>query len=223
MKLFWSSRSPYARFVMITAYEVGLGEKIERHRTLVDIEKPNLELLEHNSLCKIPTLLLPDGATLYDSRVICEYLDERQGRRLLPAEGPERLVELRRQALGIGLVDLLLSWLLERNRPTHMQRPQLIDAAKVKYDKVLDELGALAPILSSSPFRMGHIAIGTALSYSNFRFPAIDWRAGRGELAAWHSSFENRPSYRADPFFDEIAAAAAAEKAARARLPGIEA
>ena len=71
----------------------------------------------------------------------------------------------------------------------------------------------LAPALASEPFRMGHVAIGVALSYSDFRFPALEWRKGRKALADWHASFEKRPSYRADPFFDEIAAAAAAAAA----------
>lgn len=220
MKLYYSSRSPYVRFVMVAAYEVGLGDRIERYRTVVNIEEPHSELLEVNPLCKIPTLVLEDGTALFDSRVIAEHLDERQGRRLLPPEGPERLVQLRRQALGIGLIDLLLSWLLERNRPAEKQMPKVIEALNVKYDKVLDELEETASALAAEPFRMGHVAIGVALSYSDFRFPALDWRAGRKTLADWHAGFVQRPSYQADPFFDEIAAAAAAaaarEKTAKA-------
>lgn len=219
MKLFWSPRSPYVRFVTVVAHEVGLGENIECYRTLVNIEEPHAELLEHNPLCKIPTLVLDDGTSIYDSRVICEYLDEIQGRKLLPAGGPERLAELRRQALGVGLIDLLLSWLLERNRPEEKQLPGVIGAIRIKYTRVLDELEELAPQLASSPFRMGHVAIGVALSYSDFRFTAVDWRTGRSRLAEWHAQFVKRPSYLADPFFDEIAAEAQrkaeAEAAAR--------
>jgi glutathione S-transferase len=213
LKLYYSSRSPYVRFVMVTAYEVGLGSSIERHRTVVNIEEPHRELHGVNPLCKIPTLVLEDGSTLYDSRVIAEYLDERQGRKLLPGDGPQRLVQLKRQAVGIGLVDLLLSWLLERNRPAEKQLPKVISALKIKYDKVLDELEANAGALVAEPFRMGHVAIGVALSYSDFRFAALDWRSGRKTLADWHASFVQRPSYQADPFFDEIAAEAAAAAA----------
>lgn len=212
MRLYYSPRSPYVRFVMVTAYEVGLGDAIERYRTLVNIEEPHPELHEKNPLCKIPTLVIEDGTTLYDSRVIAEYLDERQGRKLLPPGGPERLVQLKRQALGIGLIDLLLSWLLERNRPVEKQLPKVISALEIKYNKVLDELEGLAGALATEPFRMGHVAIGVALAYSDFRFPMLDWRAGRKNLADWHSEFVQRPSYRADPFFDEIAAAAAAAR-----------
>jgi glutathione S-transferase len=215
LKLYYSSRSPYVRFVMVTAYEVGLGEAIERHRTVVNIEEPHPELIEVNPLCKIPCLVLDDGTALFDSRVIAEYLDERQGRKLLPAAGAERLVQLRRQALGIGLIDLLLSWLLERNRPAEKQIPKVISALGIKYNKVLDELEDLAPALASEPFGIGHVAIGVALSYSDFRFPALEWRTGRKALADWHESFVKRASYQADPFFDEIAAAAAAEKEKR--------
>jgi glutathione S-transferase len=213
MKLFYSSRSPYVRFVTVAAYEAGIGESLERHRTLVNIEAPHAELIESNPLCKVPTLVLEDGTTLFDSRVIAEYLDERQGRKLLPAGGPERLLQLRRQALGVGLIDLLLSWLLERNRPVEKQQPKVIEALQIKYSKVLDTLEEMAPALASEPFRMGHVAIGVALSYSDFRFPTLEWRKGRKALADWHASFEKRPSYQADPFFDEVAAAAAAAAA----------
>jgi glutathione S-transferase len=216
MKLFYSSRSPYVRFVTVVAHEVGIADGIERQRTVVNIEEPLVELLAANPLCKIPTLVVDDGAAIFDSRVIAEYLDERQGRKLLPAGGPERLLQLRRQALGIGLVDLLLSWLLERNRPVEKQQPKVIDALGIKYQEVLNTLDAEAPALASEPFRMGHAAIGVALSYSDFRFPALTWRDGRRALADWHAGFVERPSYRADPFFDEIAAAAAAAAAARA-------
>jgi glutathione S-transferase len=216
LKLFWSPRSPYVRFVTVVAHEVGLGKDIDYQRTLVNIEEPHTELLEHNPLCKIPALVLDGGTTIFDSRVICEYLDEIQGRKLLPASGPERLVELRRQALGVGLIDLLLSWLLERNRPEEKQLPGVIRAIKIKYERVLDELEQIAPDLASSPFRMGHAAIGTALSYSDFRFGAVDWRTGRSRLAAWHAEFVKRPCYLADPFFDEIAAAAEAQRKAEA-------
>ena len=201
---------------MVTAFEVGLGEAIERYRTLVDITKPHPELLGVNPLCKIPALVIEDGTAIYDSRVICEYLDERQGGTLLPAGGPERLTQLRRQALGIGLIDLLLSWLLERNRPAEKQEAPVIEALGIKYDKVLDELNAIAPDLNAEPFRMGHVFIGTALSYSDFRFASLEWRTGRHELAAWHETFVARPSYQADPFFDEIAAEQARKAAAGA-------
>lgn len=209
MKLFWSPRSPYVRLVMVAANELGITGEIETQWTLVNIEEPHLELFEHNPLCKIPTLILPDGSALYDSRVICEYLDERAGGGLLPPGGEERLTELRRTVLGVGLIDMLLLWLLERNRPQETQQPRFIEAIRMKYAKVMDELEALAPRLKAAPFRMGHVAIGTALSYSNFRFPAEKWREGRPALTAWHETFEDRPSYKADPFFDELAAKAA--------------
>ena len=216
MKLFWSPRSPYVRFVMVVAHEVGIASEIKTHYTLVNIEAPHPELFEHNPLCKIPTLILPDGSALYDSRVISEYLDELKGRKLMPASGPERATEQQRTALGVGLIDLLISWLIERNRPEEHRNQRFIEAVKAKYEKVLDELEKLAPRLQTEPFRMGHVAIGTALSYSNFRFPAQKWEERRPVLARWPARFEERPSYKADPFFDELAAEAAAKAAEKA-------
>lgn len=219
MKLYYSSRSPYVRFVMIAAHEAGVQDRLELDPTLVNIEVPHPVLFEHNPLCKIPTLVLDDGSAIFDSRVIAEYLDSLGGGSLVPSGGAERLTEMRRTALGIGLVDLLLSWLLERNRPEAKQQPAVIAALGLKYAKVLDELEAMADRLASEPFRMGHVAIGTALSYSDFRFSVLDWRSGRPNLAAWHASFEARPSYQSDPFFDEIAAAAAAAAVQSAAQP----
>ena len=96
MKLYWSSRSPYVRKVMVVAHEAGLAEQIELERVVVSAYLPNTELLTTNPLGKIPTLVLDDGTAVYDSRVICEYLDGlHQGPRLFPQAGPERLQALR--------------------------------------------------------------------------------------------------------------------------------
>ena len=91
MKLYWSSRSPFVRKVMVCAHECGLAARIECVRTLVMMTRPNPDLLPVNPLGKIPTLVLDDGSALYDSTVICEYLDSLHGgSRLFPESGPAR-------------------------------------------------------------------------------------------------------------------------------------
>jgi glutathione S-transferase len=210
MKLYYSHRSPYVRLVMVAVHWCGLADRIALMNTIVDIYAPHKLLIRDNPLTKVPTLLLDDGTALYDSRVICEYLDGcHDGPKLYPGAGLERLQALRRQALGIGTIDLLLSWLLERNRPDEGRSQPFIDAVLIKYRAVLDRLEAEAGDLASSPFSIGHAAIGTALSYSDFRFGSFDWRAEHDALAAWHADFLKIPAVAADPFFDDLAAAAA--------------
>src|SRR4051812_1898464 len=121
MKLHWSPRSPYVRKVMIVAHELGLAERIETVRTVVGGTTPHLELMRENPLGKIPTLVLEDGMILYDSSVVCEYLDTlHDGPKLFPT-GPERFTALRRLALGDGMLDIALMWLGERFRPAEKQ------------------------------------------------------------------------------------------------------
>ncbi|MFC7540089.1 glutathione S-transferase N-terminal domain-containing protein [Siccirubricoccus deserti] len=111
MRLHWSSRSPFVRKVMVVVHERGLVDQIERVPTVVAMTKTDRALLPTNPLGKIPTLLLEDGSALYDSSVICEYLDGLgSGPRLFPADGRARITALRRQALGTGAMDMLVLW-----------------------------------------------------------------------------------------------------------------
>src|SRR5262249_42081889 len=118
MKLHWSPRSPFVRKVMIAAHELGLVDRLTCVRTVVATTRPHLALMEENPLSKLPTLVLEDGTILYDSPVICEYLDSlHDGAKLFPTDFTARLTALRRQALGDGMLDYLLLWRNERERP----------------------------------------------------------------------------------------------------------
>src|SRR6201996_6674363 len=118
MKLHWSPRSPFVRKVMIVAHERGVVGRLDCVRTVAATGKPHAELMKDNPLSKIPTLVLDDGTALYDSPVICEYLDALDGAPVLfPRAEPARLVALRQQALGDGLLDLLVFARNERDRP----------------------------------------------------------------------------------------------------------
>jgi glutathione S-transferase len=198
MKLYWSTRSPFVRKVMVFAHETGLADRIERVQTIVAPTKPNAEVMALNPLNKLPTLILDDGRALYDSRVICEYLDGLHGGpRLFPAEPSARIETLRRQALGDGMKDFLLVWLSERSRPATQQSPELIAACRAKLTTVLDALEREAPSLTAAPFSIAHIAIGCALGYADFRFNDEAWRTGRPQLAAWAETIHARPSFQA--------------------------
>jgi glutathione S-transferase len=196
MKLHWSPRSPFVRKVMIAAHETGLVDRLTCVRTVVAMTEPNTNLLSDNPLSKIPTLVLDDGSPLYDSLVICEYFDAmHDGPKLFPTDSKARWTALRRHALGNGLLDMLILWRGERERQQPSQ-PHL-DAFAVKYKATLKALEKESPEIGATPFGIGHIAIGCALSYADFRFADLNWRAGHPQTAAWHASFSQRPSARA--------------------------
>ncbi|HTK02551.1 MAG TPA: glutathione S-transferase N-terminal domain-containing protein [Bordetella sp.] len=194
MKLHWSPRSPFVRKVMIVLYEAGIEDQVSCVRTPVAMDKPNLDLLPDNPLLKLPTLVLGDGTAIYDSRVICGYLNDLSGAGLLPAEPRARLTAERRQALGDGLLDVLLLYRQERNKPPARQTPEWLDAFELKVNAVLATLEKEAPALQATPFDLGLITIGCALSYLDYRFADQPWRDGHPALAAWHRGFCERPS-----------------------------
>jgi glutathione S-transferase len=196
MKLHWSPRSPFVRKVMIVAHERGLVDSITCVRTIAETARPHAELMRDNPLSKIPTLVLTDGTVLYDSAVICEYLDALDGAsKLFPPDFTARMVALRRQALADGLLDLLV---LNRNERARTQPSDLhLKSAAVRTAAVLDHLEREAEALMATPFDIGHIAIGCALSYLDFRYAENDWRKGRSQIADWYEVFAARPAVRA--------------------------
>jgi glutathione S-transferase len=201
MRLHWSSRSPFVRKVMVAAHETGLAGRIERIPTLVAPTLRNPEVLARNPLGKIPTLVLEDGSALFDSGVICEYLDGlHAGPPLFPPAGPARIAALRWQALGTGYCDMLLLWRAERAREAPLAT--MLEGFALKHAAVLAALEAEAPALAAAPFGIGHIAIGCALSYLDFRYAETEWRAGHPALAAWHAAFRARPSVQATEHVD---------------------
>jgi glutathione S-transferase len=205
MLLHWSPRSPYVRKVLVAAHECGLAERIEITRTLVGGTIVHRALMAQNPLGKIPTLVLPDGTVLYDSYVILEYFDSiSAGARLFPADGAARLAALRRHALGNGMLDFLLAWVGERWRPEERRSAPHMDMWAAKLQACLEALEAEAPALSAAPYGVGHLAIGIALGYLDFRFASENWRAARPRLAAWHETFAARPAVQAVPVVDDL-------------------
>lgn len=204
MLLHWSPRSPFVRKVMIVAHETGLADRIETVRTIVAAATPNVELMKQNPQSRLPTLELVDRTAIYDSRVICEYLDSlHNGEKLFPPKFPERLVALRRQALGDGMLDTLVMWRGEQLRPPAQQSIKHMQAWKLKTKVSVDTLEEEAGALADSCFSIGHIALGVALDYIDFRFSELAWREGHPRLKAWHDTFAARPSARANQPADE--------------------
>jgi glutathione S-transferase len=196
VKLHWSPRSPFVRKVMIFAHETGLIDRLTCVRTVVAFDAPNTALFPDNPLSKIPTLVRDDGSPLYDSAVICEYLDTLHDRpKLFPSAGDARWTALRRQALADGFLDFLLLWRHERARAQPSE--VLLGAFAAKYKSTMAALEQETADLGATPLGIGHIAIGCSLSYLDFRFADLSWRDGHPQAAAWHASFAQRPSVKA--------------------------
>lgn len=194
MKLRYSPTSPYVRKVMVVALETGLAERIERIPTSVAPTKPNAEVARENPLVKVPALTTDDGMVLYDSPVICEYLDTlHAGSKLFPAAGKPRWMALRQQALGDGILDAAILGRYEILRPKEHQWPDWIDA---QLRKVRGALGALEIEVEAGelggPLTIGQITVGCALGYLDFRYASEEWRAKHRRLAAWFEQFSQR-------------------------------
>jgi glutathione S-transferase len=205
VKLHWSPKSPFVRKVMIAAHECGVAERLELVRTVAIMSRPNAALMADNPLNKIPTLLLDDGTALYDSTVICEYFDalgaQASGSPRLFPQGTERWNALRRNALGSGVLDVLILWRNERERSAPSE--SLLSAFTAK---VSAGLLAMQRDLESAPvarFDIGDIAMGCALAYLDFRFASFDWRTSHRLLEVWYSRFAQRPSVQATPIVDD--------------------
>ena len=192
MKLHWSPKSPYVRKVMVCAHELGLADRIELVRSVAAMLKPNPRLMEDNPLSKITTLVLDDGFALFDSVVICEYLNDLGGGTLVPREGADKWQALRWHAFGDGLLDATILWRNERERAQPLQT--LIDAFDLKTRASLRQLDDEAQALAETPFSIGHVAIACALGYLDYRFDAFGWRAIAPRLAEWEAELRQRPS-----------------------------
>lgn len=196
MKLRYSPTSPYVRKVMVVALETGLAERIERIPTTVAPTKPNDEVARENPLVKVPALTTDDGFVLYDSPVICEYLDTLHDRaKLFPASGKARWLALRQQALGDGILDAAILGRYEILRPKEYQWQDWLDAQmrKVRGALAALEMEAEAGDLGG-PLTIGHITIACALGYLDFRYQSEAWRTKHRRLAVWAEEVAQRKS-----------------------------
>lgn len=203
MKLHWSPKSPYVRKVMIAAHELGVVDRLTLVRSVAAMTKPNREIMRDNPLAKIPTLILDDGTAIYDSRVICAFLESLSDGRLTPPDGPDRWRDLTWQSLGDGLLDILILWRNERERPAGHQAPSWISGFEMKIDAGLERLEAMSSTLATASFGIGHISIGCMLSYMDFRFDSLEWRRGHAGLTEWHETFTSRASAIATEIHDD--------------------
>ncbi len=196
MKLRYSATSPYVRKVLATAIETGLDSRVERVAT--DPWSPDTDLPASNPLGKVPALELDDGTVLFDSRVICEYLDSlHDGAKMYPESGAARWQALRMAAIGDGICDAAINRLLDTRRPENLQSADWQARQKHTMARACDLLEAEAASLDSpgdGTVTIGQLSVASALGYLDLRFDADQWRQGRPALMAWFETFAQRPS-----------------------------
>jgi glutathione S-transferase len=211
MKLLYQTHSPYARKVLVAAYEMGLHERLTVVHHETSPTRRNEAVFALNPLGKVPVLMCDDGAVLFDSNVICEYLDGLHGGpKLIPPEPQRRFRALKLQALAQGIADsgIAARWESER-RPAQLRWPTMHDAQIRKIAAACDflerELGEREFGYLESPDAgadadgrpdIGDIALATALSWIEFR-GVYEFLSGRPRLAAWYQALSARPSMRA--------------------------
>jgi len=192
MKLFHSPFSPFVRKVMVFAMETGLDTRIER--VTVNPWEPHAELGEANPLGKVPTLITDDGMNLYDSAVICEYLDVlHNGPDLIPHAGPERLKALRLEALADGMAEAAVLRRMESVRPVALQSEDWMGLQARTVERALDALEQEVESWGQL-FGIGQISVACALGYLDFRFSHEPWASSRPGLAAWYARIAQRPA-----------------------------
>ena len=197
LKLFYSDRSPYVRKVMVTLHEVNLFENVEivsvRTNPLGVVE----DLVDVSPLGKIPTLVLPDGATIFDSRVICSYLNSIGKSDLYLAKENLKWSIKTAEANFDGILDAALLMVYEhRYRQDIYQNAEWLENLWKKIERTLDFYNNSSSKILSGNLNMGQISLGCALGYLDYRHNNRNWRAKNQYLRDWFAEFSERLSMR---------------------------
>ena len=195
MKLFIVPASPFARKVRVLIKELGLDDTVTLHDVgAVTPVSNNADLNSLNPLGLLPALELDNGDSLYDSPVICEFLNHVANGPFFPADDDQRFRTLGLQALGDGMLDLSVAMRYEAAmRPEALQWQTWLDYQQEKVQRGLDALEVRCEQFEDSPL-IGEITVACALGYLDFRFADNDWRVDRPELANWFGEIMQRDS-----------------------------
>lgn len=207
MKLYYSPTSPYARKVATVAIETGHDALIERIGAAPHPIDRDARVVAANPLGKVPTLVTDDGLTLFDSRVIAEYLDAHSRRhRVFPAAGAARWTALAQQSLGDGLLDAALLVRYEQTARTVEHRWPLWQERQ--FDKIRSALARIEEWSADLPpeLTIGTITLACALGYLDLRFPDYDWRADHAGARDWYAATASHPSLQATRVPEALAA-----------------
>lgn len=196
MKLYVSSTSPFVRKVQVLILEAGITG-IQTESVAGTPVAPGTMPVDHNPLGKIPTLILDDGRALFDSRVICRFLDDHAKAGLYP-QGDRLWDTLALEAMADGMLEAAVLMVYEsRTRPEDRRYDPWVESQWIKVARALDVAETRLAGQLGGPLDMGQIALGVALSYLDFRHDARAWRKDRPALAAWEAGFANRSAMQA--------------------------
>lgn len=196
MQLYHSPASPFVRKVMALAHELGITDQIELLPAAGTAVAPGTMPIDKNPLGKLPTLITEDGKAIYDSRVICRYLDSRFSGGFYPEARIWEVLTL--EATADGLLEAALLMVYEaRIRPAEICFAPWVEGQWAKVARTLDMLESTGMAQLSGPVDIGQIALACGLGYLDFRHAARDWRAGHPALAAWEAGFAQRPAMQA--------------------------
>jgi glutathione S-transferase len=190
VKLFYSPTSPFARKVIACAIAREIDAQLELIPTNPHVSPP--DLTSQNPLSKIPCLVTEDGLALFDSPVICEYLDSVENALpLFPGHGGQRWRALKLQAMADGVMDAAVARRGEQAKPQEAARDAFMARQKSAVDRTLAEWEQDTP---HKTVDIGTISVGCALGYLDFRFAMEPWRAAHPKLAAWFEAFGAHPA-----------------------------
>ena len=197
MKLHYTAASPFCRKVMVAAIECGIDDDIEIVTTNPHQSQPGFVAL--NPFSKIPTLVLDDGTVLFESLLICEYLNELAGgEQVLARPGPGCLRILRKHALGNGIMEASVLRRMESLRATDPDREKNLARQRAIMERALDQVETVIDTFGDD-MDIGNISIAVSLGYIDFRFSDDGWRERRPKLAKWYARVSNRKSLLQTP------------------------
>lgn len=194
MKIHYSPTSPYVRKCMVVARELGLEARIEKLPSAANPVNRDASIVASNPLGKVPTFFTDDGQVLYDSRVVCEYLNELGNGSLFPKEGSLKWKVLTEQSLADGILDAAL--LIRYENAARPEEFRWSAWTQGQMDKIKSGLSQFEKTIGgrSKAVDIGTLALACALGYLDFRFADYDWRAEHRALSAWYAEFSKRPS-----------------------------
>ncbi len=195
MKIYGTLTSPFVRTTLVTAHELGLGNRVILVSEQVSPTEANPKLTALSPIGKVPVLETDHAHAIHDSRVIVEYLCHVAGNSdIIPDDGVKRFQVLTLQALGQGLGEAAVSYRYETaTRPKGLQWTEWLERTKLRINAVFDDLDANWQNYLGN-INAGSITVAVVLSYIDFRMPEFGWRNRRPKLTAFHESFSKRDS-----------------------------
>lgn len=198
MKLFYSGTSPYVRKVMVLAIEKGLDGQIEKLPAAASPVKPDMGLAAKNPLGKVPCLVTDDGRALFDSSVICAYIDTLKAPHLIPSDAKGRFDCMTLESLADGFLDAGILLRYEHAlRPEALRWDDWVNGQMGKIERAMDALEISYASQLTGPLTVGQIAVACALGWFDFRYGHVHWRQSRPKLAKFVETFGARASMKA--------------------------